>query len=75
MGWSAVIGAKEIISRIHVNGLILLLVGGIFYTVGIIFYALKKYKYMHCVWHFFVMAGSIFQFFCFYLYVLPVKLL
>lgn len=56
------------------NGFTFLLLGGVFYTVGIVFYALKKYKYMHCVWHFFVMAGSIMHFFCVYWYVLPTKL-
>ena len=75
MGWSALIGAKAIYENMHPNGLVLLLLGGLFYTGGIVFYKMKKYKYMHCIWHFFVLAGSIFHFFCFYLYVLPVKLL
>ena len=39
-------------------------------AIGIIFYAMKKYKYMHSVWHFFVLAGSITHFFAVYLYVL-----
>jgi len=55
------------------NGLVFLVVGGVLYTVGIIFYALKKVKYMHSVWHLFVLAGSIMHFFCVYLYVLPTR--
>jgi len=75
MGWAVVIGIKTVIETLPQAGFQLLLLGGIMYTVGIIFYALKKFKYMHCVWHFFVLAGSILQFFCIYDYVLPTKLL
>ena len=75
MGWAVIIGKKTIIEKLPTEGFKLLLIGGILYTVGIIFYALKKFRYMHCVWHFFVLGGSIFQFFCIYNYVLPTKLL
>lgn len=70
MGWAIVFGGKEIISAMPREGFAFLLIGGLCYTVGIIFYALKKYKYMHSVWHFFVLAGSIMHFFSIYLYVL-----
>jgi len=73
MGWAVVIGAKDIIAKLPKGGLMFLLLGGIAYTVGIIFYALKKKRYMHSVWHFFVLAGSILQFFSVYIYVLPVR--
>ena len=72
MGWCIVIGAKDIIEKMPKGGLVFMLLGGIMYTVGIIFFALKKYKFMHSVWHFFVLAGSILQFFAIYFYVLPV---
>ncbi len=73
IGWAIVIGANDIIEKLDRAGLMFLLVGGIAYTVGIIFFALKKYKYMHSVWHFFVLCGSILQFFSIYWYVLPVR--
>ena len=73
MGWAVIIGMKDIIEKMPRNGFIFLLLGGIAYTVGIIFYALKKKKFMHSVWHFFVLAGSILQFFSIYFYVLPVR--
>lgn len=44
-----------------------LLIGGAFYIVGTAFYAMKKIKWTHFVWHFFVVAGSIFHFFSIYL--------
>lgn len=75
MGWTVVIGIKDVISLLPGAGFNFLLIGGVLYTVGIIFYALKKLKYMHSVWHLFVLAGSIMQFFCIYFYVLPTKLL
>ncbi len=70
MGWAVVLGGKSVISQLPFGGLVFLLIGGICYTVGIIFYAMKKYKYMHSVWHMFVLAGSITHFFAVYLYVL-----
>ena len=73
MGWAVILGGKGVISLLPLGGLVFLLVGGICYTVGIIFYALKKVKYMHSIWHVFVLAGSITHFFAVYLYVLPVK--
>jgi len=73
IGWAVVIGARQIIERMPKNGLVFLVIGGLLYTVGIIFYALKKFRYMHSVWHLFVLGGSIMQFFCIYFYVLPVR--
>ena len=73
MGWCCIIGIKDIMANMDKGGFIFLAIGGILYTVGIIFYALKKLRYMHSVWHLFVLAGSIMQFFCVYWYVLPVR--
>ena len=75
MGWAVVIGIKQVYDLMPRPGFVLLFIGGVLYTVGIIFYAMKKFKYMHSVWHLFVLAGSILHFFCIYGYVLPVKLL
>ena len=66
MGWAIIFTIKTIIAQIALPGFVLLVAGGIVYTVGIIFYALKKYRYMHSVWHLFVLAGSI----CHYLSIL-----
>ena len=52
-------------------GLILLLVGGLCYSLGVIFYLWKRLAYHHAVWHLFVMAGSLFHFFSILFYVLP----
>lgn len=70
MGWCIVLTAKPLIAALEKPGLILLLVGGVCYTVGILFYKLKKIPYMHSIWHLFVLAGSILHYFSIYLYVL-----
>lgn len=71
MGWLIIFAFKDICNCVEKNGIILLVLGGIVYTVGAIIFGLgKKIKYMHSIWHFFVLAGSILQFFSIYLYVL-----
>lgn len=68
-GWVAVIAFKPIYEDIGFNGLLLLVLGGILYTVGIIFYKMKSIRYFHGVWHFFVLGGSILHFFSIFFYV------
>ena len=57
MGWLSLFLAYAIWNNTSHNALWLLLIGGVFYSVGCIFYLLKK-KFMHCVWHLFVIAGA-----------------
>ena len=72
MGWLCVFVFREMVASIPLGGIILLAIGGLFYTVGVIFYALQKIPYMHAVWHFFVLGGSICHFFAVLLYLAPV---
>lgn len=62
MGWSIVLGGFKVFQIIPLYGWILILLGGIFYTTGLIFFKAKHPKYMHFIWHLFVLAGSIPQF-------------
>lgn len=63
MGWMIIPAVPLLLKSVSLACFIWLLVGGIAYTVGIIFFALgKKKKYMHSVWHLFVLLGTIFQF-------------
>ena len=52
-----------------VMGILLLFIGGVFYSVGTIFYRMKDNGWMHVIWHLFVVAGAGFMFFSIYLYV------
>ena len=70
MGWLVVVAMRAIIDTLPPLGLGLLVGGGVAYTAGIVFYK-SQGKYMHFVWHLFVLAGSVLQFFCIALYCLP----
>ena len=63
MGWLICFYWKPLKANVPPATITFLLTGGIAYTVGVIFYALKKIKWTHCVWHLFVVAGSILHFF------------
>jgi hemolysin III len=71
MGWMIVIAWKPLVNFLEPNGMILLVVGGLLYTVGAIFYVWRGFKFHHAIWHLFVMAGSIMHFFCILFYLLP----
>ncbi len=70
-GWAVVVCIPALWTLLDPIGFWLLVVGGICYTIGAVFYTCtKKKKYMHSVFHLWVLAGSIFQFFSIYLFVL-----
>lgn len=70
-GWAVVVCIPALWTLLDPIGFCLLVVGGICYTIGAVFYTCtKKKKYMHSVFHLWVLAGSIFQFFSIYLFVL-----
>lgn len=71
MGWCIVLAAKVTIQALCAPALWLLLLGGIAYTVGAVLYGLgKKHRYMHAIFHLFVLLGSVLQFLCIFLYVI-----
>ena len=62
-GWCVVFAIKTLIKAITIPGFILLLSGGIIYTIGAVLYGLgKKKKYMHSLWHLFCLFGTALQF-------------
>ena len=70
MGWCIIFTAKLLPKLLGIPGLVLLVSGGIAYTVGAILYGLgRKKRYMHSIFHLFILLGSILQFFCILLYV------
>ena len=71
MGWCIIIKASLLPQLLGITGTVLLVLGGIAYTVGAIFYGLgKKRKYRHSIFHLFILLGSILQFFTILLYVM-----
>lgn len=71
MGWLSVVMIEQMLANIPVGGLIWLGAGGAAYSIGVIFYALQKIRYMHVVWHFFVLAGSLCHYFAVLFYLAP----
>ncbi len=70
MGWLAIIAIGPLVQAIPTEGLVLIIAGGVCYTGGVVFYAWKKLKFNHAVWHLFVLAGSICHVLAVTLYVL-----
>lgn len=69
MGWLIIFAIKDLMLALAFPGVVLLAVGGIFYTVGVFFFVLdEKFKHFHGIWHLFVMGGSVFQYFSIALY-------
>lgn len=71
MGWCIIVKINILPTLITMKGFILLVSGGIVYTIGAILYGLgRKIKYMHSIFHFFILIASILQFLCIILYVM-----
>ena len=63
MGWVIIFAIKPLMQALPQISLIFLLIGGVLYTLGVIFYAIKKVKYFHSIWHIFTLGGSVFHYF------------
>jgi len=74
LGWMIVFFIKDVVGALELNGIILLTLGGLSYTLGGLIYIVKKpnYKYLnfHDLFHFLVLAGTALQFIMVYLYIL-----
>lgn len=71
MGWLVVLAIDPLLSALPEGGLWLLVLGGVAYSVGVIFYIWESLPYGHAVWHVFVFLGTVLQFFSVLLYVIP----
>ena len=67
MGWLIVLDLDNLLQNTSELGLLLLFLGGLFYTSGILFYVIEKIPYNHFIWHLFVLAGAISHWFFIYL--------
>nr|WP_113865831.1 hemolysin III family protein [Brenneria salicis]NMN92741.1 hemolysin III [Brenneria salicis ATCC 15712 = DSM 30166]RBP63718.1 hemolysin III [Brenneria salicis ATCC 15712 = DSM 30166]RLM31072.1 hemolysin III family protein [Brenneria salicis ATCC 15712 = DSM 30166] len=69
MGWLSLVVIYQLALALSAAGITLLAVGGIVYTLGVIFYASERIPYNHAIWHGFVLGGSVCHFLAIYLYV------
>ncbi len=74
MGWLIVIGWNPLVNTLPTAGITLLVVGGLLYTIGAIFYVWRGFTFHHAVWHLFVLAGSVTHFFAILFYVTPISI-
>lgn len=70
MGWLIVFDFGTLLELMPTNGIIFLIIAGLAYTVGIIFYAIQRIPYNHVIWHLFVLAGAIFHYFMVFFFVI-----
>ena len=68
MGWVAIIPIKAIINATSLSFFLYILAGGLLYTLGTIFYSIKKIPYNHAIWHLFVLSASIIHFIGIFIY-------
>ncbi|WP_404299313.1 hemolysin III family protein [Halomonas sp.] len=71
MGWLILFAGAELAEKLPSTGLLLLIAGGLSYTLGVIFFAISTIPYNHVIWHLFVMGGSTCHYFAIYTSVLP----
>lgn len=71
MGWICIIAIKPLTENLELEGLLWLFIGGVIYSLGVIFYLWKKLPFAHGVFHIFVLLGSIAHFISIFFYVLP----
>ncbi len=70
MGWLIVFDYSNTAEALGTDGVFWLFAGGLFYTVGIVFYAIERIPYNHVIWHVFVLAGAICHFFMIFWHVI-----
>jgi hemolysin III len=76
MGWVAIFAIKPIMIALSLKGFMWILYGGIFYTIGVLFFVGdKKFQYFHAVWHVFVLLGSACHFVVVLFYIIPIPVL
>jgi hemolysin III len=70
MGWLVVLDFNSVLNSLDLNAIYLLVLSGLFYSFGIIFYRLEKMKYSHAIWHLFVLGGTITHYFLVLFYII-----
>ncbi|MDF2570733.1 MAG: channel protein hemolysin family [Sporomusa sp.] len=75
MGWLSVVMIKPLLVTLPIEGIYWLIAGGVFYTVGAIFYLAHRIPYNHAIWHLFVLAGSIAHYIVVLKYILPIPVM
>ena len=70
MGWLIIFDINSLFRLIDSNAELLLILGGVSYTFGVLFYSFSSIKYFHSIWHLFVLTGSVLHYFMILYYVI-----
>jgi hemolysin III len=71
MGWIGVVAIEPVFVALGFMPIALIIAGGVAYSLGVIFFAWKRFRHHHAIWHLFVLAGSICHFLAIAIYVIP----
>jgi hemolysin III len=71
MGWIGVVAIEPVFAALGFMPIALIIAGGVAYSLGVIFFAWKRFRHHHAIWHLFVLAGSICHFLAIAIYVIP----
>ena len=71
MGWIGMVAFRPLMAHLQTGGMLLLIAGGLAYTLGVPFYLWRRLPYHHSVWHAFVLAGSVLHYLAVLYYVIP----
>jgi hemolysin III len=74
MGWFCVLILKPLYYFLEFDGIFWLVLGGVFYSLGVLFFLWRKLPFNHTIWHFFALAGTICHFFCILFYVIMLEI-
>ena len=74
MGWFALIGIKELMNVMDINGIILIFLGGLLFSIGLFFYMWETFRYSHAIWHLFYISGCICHYLTIVGYTIPYKI-
>jgi hemolysin III len=71
MGWIGIFAVQPLFAALGFPALLLVVAGGLAYTIGVVFFAWKSIRHHHAIWHVFVLMGSVLHFLAIALYVIP----
>lgn len=73
MGWLIVLAWGPLVATVPYGGMVLLVAGGLMYTLGTLFYVWRGFPFHHAIWHLFVLVGSVLHFFAIFIYLTPLR--
>ena len=71
MGWVILIAIEQLLNKLPLMGTMWILIGGLSYSVGVLFFKVIKFPYHHLIWHILVITGTLSHFFAVFYFIIP----